>query len=137
MTERIASMRIVEGFADPLFTEELSTNRNGPVRNGISDPKLLDRIAAGYACAQCLALFTMYVVRCPVCGLERNVAADIEAKAPALWQAHLDEREKGYEKTVPGTIDDIGERIKAGEMEDIPLSKLHYNPQRRKAGRPK
>src|SRR5436190_24317089 len=96
----------VVGFATPIFTQELTEHRDGPLLNGVS-ASLHERIEAGYACGHCLALFIFYMATCPVCGNVRDLSRDIQGSPPPLWQQHLDEREHGYEKTEAGSIDDF------------------------------
>lgn len=78
------SRSLIKGFLKPIFYEE-HTGRSG------LGPADFEKVRAGYACARCLCEFTTYLPRCPVCGLERDLARDIE-EAPPLWNDHLKER---------------------------------------------
>ena len=65
------------------------------------------RVQAGYGCPDCLAKFKTYLVKCPVCGLERDVYSDMQAP-PELWVDHLKERHRNDgEKTKPLGFDEF------------------------------
>ena len=91
---------LVDGFMIPVFHDPLTG------MNGLA-PADFARVRHGYGCAKCLAKYKTYLVRCPVCGLERDVLRDFE-EAPDLWVEHLHDRHKGEtERTRPLTFDEF------------------------------
>lgn len=118
MPELPAGYSAVKGFLVPVFRDELTG------MNGLARPDF-DKVRAGYACADCLAEFTHYLPKCPICGLERDVAKDIAAPRED-WDAHLRERER---RDAPATVarsadDALRDLFNPANVEQIPLSKL-------------
>ena len=119
--------RTIKGFLVPIYSEIAS---NGGQRNMLSEDDF-NKVAYGYACSECLAEFQTYMAKCPVCGHERNVQKDIEAKPPQLWLDYLRERnaiERGEMEApavVPAGIDSLVRELENDpDVETIPLSKL-------------
>jgi hypothetical protein len=79
----------VVGFLEPEFSLQLP---NGQTLNGLTE-RGVEMIRDGYACGECLAIFRHYTVTCPVCGLSRDVMADVQ-EAPQLWLDHIHERNR-------------------------------------------
>jgi len=116
----------VKGFLVPEFTMDFP---GGGRLNGLTEPDF-ERVRAGYACAECLAVFDTYTVTCPVCGLARDLGRDI-ADAPSLWVQHINERNQD-EPSPRRTIDPAAEIARLGahpDVEQIQLDKL--TPKRR------
>jgi hypothetical protein len=89
-----------------------------------SDPEAFERVRLGYSCAGCLARFRTYMPRCPLCGNERDVAADL-AETPADIQAYYDEATGPGERTVARPMHEtIAELASSPDVEQIPLRKL-------------
>lgn len=63
----------------------------GDVLNGLG-PVDFGRVRAGHGCPKCLAMFNTYLPVCPVCDYQRDIAADIQDKAPQHWVDHLKDR---------------------------------------------
>ena len=115
---------LLAGWITPVFRRE--DPATGKVLNGLSQEDF-DRVCQGYACPECLAIFTTYLATCPVCRWERNVQNDVEA-APEYWKQHLADRESGYAPPIRrGGLDMdrvIEEIMRDGSVEHIPMSKL-------------
>ena len=130
----MTELALVTGF----FTADevpMSDRVNGQWLNGFASTEAFKRVQAGYACGQCLAKFAMYMAKCPLCGVERDVAADVKAN-PAGWQEHWTEHHYGSGATVPRTETDFLRDIHNDpSIEQIPLSKL--GPVKHGRGRPK
>jgi hypothetical protein len=112
----------VRGFLIPMFQGE---QPNGEPLHGLTRGDY-EKVRQGYACARCLAEFVVYTITCPLCGLRRDVAADIE-EAPQLWLDHIAERnlDVPVEKQHASSPDEAIEMIaKSKDVEQIPLSKL-------------
>lgn len=122
LTREDAIKRQVKGFIEPVFTRQLEngTRLNGLTAGGIA------MIRAGYACGECLAMFDRYTVKCPVCGLTRDVAADL-IDPPQLWLDHLSDR---YNDDAPATPPIVPHKaieaaLSGDQMEEtIPVHKL-------------
>lgn len=115
----IANRGLVKGFLVPIFYDEhsassaLTTEDFGKVRDG-------------YACAKCLAEYVTYLVRCPVCGAHRDVAADLVAPDP-LHGDYLRERveTEGMDTGAPAGFDEFMRAVESNpDVDHIPLSKL-------------
>lgn len=116
---------MVKGFLVPLFYDEhgrgsaLTTHDFAKVRDG-------------YACAKCLAEYVTYLATCPVCGHQRDLAADLQAPDP-LHGAHLLERQttEGMDTGTPNNFDDFMRGVNANpDIDHTTLSKL--KPRRRR-----
>lgn len=113
----------IKGFLIPHF------HSDDHMVNGLL-PADFDKVAKGYACGHCLAEFTTYTVKCPVCFTERDVAADIQ-QAPAMWQDAMGEPGEG-EKTVARTAEEaIRELVASPDVEHIPVEKLRNTRKKR------
>lgn len=110
--------QVCVGFEIAEYSDELRNVHT------FSDPAAFERIRSGYSCASCLARFNTYMVRCPLCGNERDVAADIQETA-AETQAYWDEANSPGEKTVARPAHEaIRALIDSAELEQVPLKKL-------------
>ncbi len=92
-------LSMVEGF----FTADevpFNERQDGRWLNGFSSSEAFRRVQAGYGCGNCLAKFSCYMPVCPVCGLQRDVAADLRGD-PDGWRAY-------YADHVNGTGDGQG-----------------------------
>ena len=116
----------VKGFLVPEFTMDFPDGRR---LNGLTEADF-ERVRAGYACAECLAVFDTYTIACPVCGLRRDLQRDI-ADAPALWTQHINERnqDEPTARTVRSPEEAILMAGRDPEVEQIDLHKL--TPKRR------
>lgn len=120
--EQIA--REVKGFLVPVFQEKAP---DGRFLNGLDEISFA-KVRAGYACADCLAEFDKYTAVCPVCGLSRDVEADVK-EAPRLWTEHLRERHLDVPAAKPDVINPFAggplpPDFTLPEMDTVPLSKL-------------
>ena len=113
----------IKGFLVPVFSEIAD---NGGQRNLLSQEDF-DKVVQGYACSECLAEFVTYMLRCPVCGHERDLAHDIE-QTPAMWLDHLKDRagiesgEKRAALVIPRGIDELMRDVEADpDIEHIQL----------------
>lgn len=90
----------------------------GDVLNGLG-PVDFDRVRAGHGCPKCLAIYNTYLVVCPVCDYTRDLAADIEGKAPQHWVDHLADRHaEDAEGGTPLSFDEfMGEVLKDSDIE--------------------
>jgi hypothetical protein len=123
----------VTGFMTPMFVDKARGGRTGYV-NAFADPADIERIAAGYACGNCCATFSIYHATCPVCGTTRDVNLDVK-KAPADWQAYWDEHNYGSGTTETNTMEDALKAIaESPDVEHIPVQKL--SPSKFGRGRP-
>lgn len=87
-------------------------------------PAEFEKVRQGYACARCLAEFFHYMAVCPVCGLERDIAADIRA-APQPWLDRDKELAKPTHKTRVATAEDaLAHLALPANAEQIPLKGL-------------
>jgi hypothetical protein len=119
----------------PVFTEKTRAEQGGGYLNAFADPEDIARIAAGYACGNCCAIFSMYTPTCPVCHTTRDVNLDIKG-SPADWQAYWDQHNYGSGTTETNTIDDALKAISENpNVEQIPVSKML--PPKWGRGRPK
>ena len=118
-----ANVSLVRGFLTPIFYDELG--REGEV-TALSHTDFC-KVRDGYACSRCLAEYTTYLVRCPVCGHERDIAADLKAPDP-LHVAHLREREDTVGQDLGGMVrsfDEFMKQIEANkDIDHVPLEKL-------------
>jgi len=113
----------IRGFLLPIF-EEYAPNGG---RLSLLSEEDFHKVSAGYACSECLAEFVTYMVRCPVCGHERDLLADV-GHTPEMWVDHLKERaaiesgEKRAPRVVPRGIDDLVRDLQADpDVENIRL----------------
>jgi hypothetical protein len=123
---------LFKGFIVPVFEDTDPTT--GQKLHGLSVEDF-EKVAQGYGCPACLAEYTTYLVRCPVCGYERDVGVDIQ-RAPEHWQQHLEDRASGYQAPIPNAFDIDEHLARVGQdpnVEQIPLKKL--KPTRRGARR--
>jgi hypothetical protein len=121
----LANASLVKGFLVPIFYDE-HTSRSA------LGPTDFAKVRDGYACARCLAEYTTYLVRCPVCSHERDLAADLEAPDP-LQVDHLREREhtQGMDSPAPRGFDEFMADVNADpDIDHTTLKKL--GPRRRK-----
>lgn len=116
--DRAASIRSqVKGFLRAELVDE-ATGMAG------LRPAEFEKVRTGHACARCLAEFFHYTVRCPVCGLERDIAADIR-EAPKPWLERDRELAKPTHKTRVATAEDALRRAATSpDVERIPVRKL-------------
>lgn len=116
MNREQAISQQVKGFLVPEFTMKLP---NGQTLNGLTE-RGMEMIKDGYACGECLATFDHYTVVCPICGLSRDVMADVQ-EAPQLWLDHIAERENPGEHFVPATFEEA--MIARQDFNEIPRKK--------------
>lgn len=109
----------VVGFLIPIFMED---RPDGERLNGLA-PSDFEKVRHGYACARCLAEFDMYMLTCPVCGLQRDLAADIQ-EAPQLWLDHLHEHNSDVPAEKPAVINPFADGGKLPDMDTIPANKM-------------
>lgn len=113
----LANRGLIKGFLIPIFYDEHG-------RGSALQHDDFCKVRDGYACAYCLCEYTMYLVRCPVCGHERDVAADLEAP----HQDHVDhliERQSGMDSIVPRGFDEFMRSVERDDsIEQIPVKKL-------------
>lgn len=115
----LASKSLIRGFLVPVFYDE---NGGGSALGHDDFCKVRD----GYACAACLAEYTTYLVRCPVCGHMRDLAADLQAPDP-LHEDHLAERVRteGMDVGAVQGFDEFMQGVEANkDIDHVPLSKL-------------
>lgn len=126
----LANRSLVKGFLVPIFYDEHSSQ-------SALGPEDFQKVVGGYACAKCLAEYTTYLVRCPICQHQRDLAADLEAPDD-LHVDHLRERETTEGQNLggdprtgkPRTFDDLMADIsKNSDIDHVALSKL--KPRRR------
>jgi predicted ATP-dependent serine protease len=111
----------VKGWLVPIFMQ--TDPATGRRLNGLG-PQDFNKVREGFACAECLAEFSHYTLKCPVCGWTRDLEADL-SEAPQLWQDHLNERENPVDKPRPMNPLVAIENIKKDkDVEQIPVSKL-------------
>lgn len=123
--EVIQNKGLIRGFLKPIFYDEWG-------RSSALTTEDFRKVRDGYACAKCLAEYVTYLVRCPVCGAQRNVEADLIAPDP-LEAAHLLERDRteGMDTGAPRGFDEFMEGVNANpDIDHVPLSKL--KPRRRR-----
>lgn len=111
-----------------------SERKDGRWLNGFASTEAFKRVQAGYACGNCLAKFSMYMAVCPLCGLRRDVSADVEA-TPQDWQAFYDQHNYGSGATETRTMEDVLRDLHTSpDVEQIKMSKL--KPSKHGRGRP-
>jgi hypothetical protein len=123
----IANKGLIKGFLIPIFYEEHSSK-------SALGPDDFRKVVEGYACAKCLCEYTMYLVRCPACGHQRDLADDLEAPDD-LHVEHLRERRdtEGVDSGKPRTFDDLMADVNANkDIDHVPLSKLMPTKKKRK-----
>lgn len=139
----VANKGLIKGFLSPLFYEE------GTGRSGLG-PVDFGKVRDGYACAQCLCEYTTYLVTCPVCGWQRDLARDLEAP-PEIWVDNLREHDRiqreaqaerfdrhgnlvaGRAEGAPATFEDLMRRVNADpNIDQVPMSKLRPSRKGRK-----
>jgi hypothetical protein len=121
----IANAGLVKGFLRPIFFDEHSSK-------SALGPEEFAKVRDGYACARCLAEYVTYLPTCPVCGHQRDLAADLEAPDD-LHVNHLRERQdtEGVDTGKARTFDDFMKGVNSDrDIDHVPLSKL--KPRRRK-----
>ncbi len=129
----------VIGFMDSNAVPYNERQPDGTWLNGFADSEAFRRVQAGYACGSCLAIFAHYMPVCPVCGLERDVAADLRGD-PDGWRSYYDEHMNGTGDgkggpTVARTADEaIASIFKDPDIENVPVKKL--GPSKFGRGRP-
>ena len=98
---------LVTGFLNPIYS---ARQPNGRHVHGLT-PDDYDRVMSGYACGECCACFNTYMDVCPVCGFNREIAAQTQAD-PDQWNAYLEEHLNGSGRTQTRTaaefIRDVG-----------------------------
>jgi hypothetical protein len=111
--------RVCVGFEIPEYSDE----RTG--EHTFSDPEAFERVRLGYSCATCLARFNTYMPRCPLCGNERDVLADMK-ETPADVQAYWDEANgPSPGRTVAEPMHETIKRLTgSSEVEHVPLKGL-------------
>lgn len=115
----------VKGFLVPIFRSEDGLNGLGPAD--------FEKVRSGYACANCLAEFDVYTLKCPLCGLERDLAADIQ-EAPQLWVDDiLDHNQDRTPYTTPSHNPFAEGARLPDDIETVSISKL--KPSKRGRGR--
>lgn len=135
---RLDELNTIRGFLTHVgfATEPLRGER--PVYSfDSSDPESLfeyQKVLAGYACSECLADFgAVYRVKCPVCGFERNAAADMAVETPAEWLAYLRYRDRQIANPTRTPLIDMDEALRRvmgdPDVEHTTISKL--KPRRR------
>lgn len=113
---------LIRGFLTPIFYDELGRPDQVTALSHTDFCKVRD----GYACSRCLCEYTTYLVRCPVCGHERDLAADLAAPDP-LHVEHLTERAvtEGTDTGVPRSFDQFMREIeRSRDIDHVPLEKL-------------
>lgn len=96
----LANRSLIKGFLTPLFYEEHSDRAAlGPVD--------FDKVRQGYACPRCLAEFSVCLVKCPLCALEFNSAADFE-DPPDDWVDNLKEHKRIQDEAQEERFDSRG-----------------------------
>lgn len=121
------------GFIRPIY-EQRDPKTGALILAGLSYEDW-ERVRSGYACGACLIKFRTYLARCPACGHERDLAADISELVPRDWKEHLElsqQVEKGEvvpEWRLPSMDRLLDEIAKDKDVEQIPLKKL--KPRRR------
>ncbi len=134
-------MSAIPGVIGFFTADEVPYNerRGGQWLNGFASTEAYRRVQAGYGCGSCLAKFSVYMPKCPVCGLERDVAADLKPD-PGGWQSFYTDHLYGTGDGEGGptrtrTVDEALASIAADpDVENIPLRKLM--PSRHGRGRP-
>lgn len=124
---RAMMLNHVIGFGTPVYSQDLP---NGRTMHALNDPDLFQQINEGYACGQCLARFDTYMQVCPVCGLNREKAAEVQT-TPDDWNAFYDEHLNGTGKTKTRTPDEFFTDLAADrDVDQTTISAL--KPRRRK-----
>lgn len=115
----IANKGLIKGFLTPIFYDEYG-------RFSALGPADFQKVRDGYACSKCLAEYTTYLVRCPVCKHERDVMADLEDPR-AEHVNHLQDRAatEGQEVGVPRNFDEFMAGLRENkDVDHTTLSKL-------------
>lgn len=123
----IANASLTKGFLIPIFYDEHT------MKSALGPDDFM-KVRDGYACAKCLAEYVTYLPTCPVCGHQRDLAADLEAPDD-LHVDHLRERRdtEGMDTGKVKTFDDFMEGVNASaDIDHIPLSKLMPSKRKRK-----
>lgn len=123
----IANKGLIKGFLIPLFYEEHS------MKSALL-PDDFRKVRDGYACAKCLCEYTTYLITCPACAHQRDLAADLEAP-DELHVDHLKERRdtEGIDSGKARTFDDMMRDVNANtDIDHIPMSKLMPTKKKRK-----
>lgn len=113
---------LVRGFLKPIFYDEHG-RQDEPTALSHTD---FCKVRDGYACSRCLAEYTTYLVRCPVCGWERDISRDLQAPDPVHVE-HLRERTEteGLDVGVPRSFDEFMREIeKSKDIDHVDLGKL-------------
>lgn len=103
--ERVDELNRVRGWIQPVFThEDPVTGR----RHRLITQEDGEKIALGYACGECGAVYDMVMAACVVC--HKPIALELAPARPE-WGQHLADRESGYTAPIaqnpfaPGTAD--------------------------------
>ena len=117
--EIIANKGLIKGFLQPIFYDEYG-------RFSALSPQGFEKVRDGYACAKCLCEYTTYLVKCPVCGHERDLAADLEdARADHVAHLREEQRTEGMDTGAPRGFEEFMAEVNASkEIEHTTLSKL-------------
>lgn len=108
--------RRIKGFLVPIFMSEDGLN-------GLS-PGDFEKVKQGYACARCLAEFDTYTLKCPACGLERDLAEDLK-DAPQLWLDHMKNHNEDLTPYTQPVYNPFAEGATLpDDIETIPIKKL-------------
>ena len=111
----------VTGFLTPAM---VGRDSRGRVLNAFTNPDDVERIAAGSACGNCCATYSVYMAVCPICHTPRDVSQDVQ-DAPEMWQAHADERNYGSGKTRTRTADEfLRDLSRDKDVDQVKLSQL-------------
>ncbi len=107
-----------KGFLIPYQSDALSGQHTFERREDF------EKVRLGYACAFCLAEYSMYTPVCVMCGNQRDVNRDIQ-QTPEIVQADYDEVSVGGEKTVARSPDEALRAIMDDpSIEHVQLDKL-------------
>jgi hypothetical protein len=121
----LSNKSLIKGFLKPVFFSEYSME-------SALYPDDFGKVRDGYACARCLCEYTTYLVTCPACGHQRDVAQDLLPPDP-IHDDHLWEREHGG-NTPPPVADPMSafmEKVKANrDIDHVNIKDLM--PRRRK-----
>jgi hypothetical protein len=126
-----ANASLIRGFLKPIFFDELGR----PGETTALDHADFCKVRDGYACSRCLCEYTTYLVKCPVCGHERDLARDLQAPDP-LHVEHLTERATTEGMDVGGIPRSFDEFMRGLEqskdVDHIDLAKLGPSKKGRK-----
>lgn len=80
-----ALLTAVKGYMIPRYIDVLPDGRRVAELRAHD----LQRVADGYGCGECLAMFEKRFARCPGCSHELDVNRDIVDWSPAYWQPNV------------------------------------------------